>query len=614
MTLLGSSEPAGNALRCSSSFLRPSSPCRPRSWIVHHSPRMTVTPPRDYRLWHPTRGISFSPGPAPLASPTRSPHIVAAGPRIGAGQYHTATSKSASTQSEEAWAATVLQQAAAPPPRPSPSLRPEQTGKYVSIPPNVEAVEAVEASVEAKGAEKKATGGPPPPVLEYKMVDDMFYAAKRSPVGSPGSFWSYSQYRRTAEDGSVDKVKVHYCRSRHTMERVCKQYFMDEKVLGFDLEWMPDATRRDGLKRNISLIQLASPSRIALFHVALFANHEDMAGPSFKSLMENPDVIKVGVSIKGDTTRLRNFLDIHSRGLMELSNLYRLVIYSRNHQYHNINKRLVPLATQVEEFLHLPLFKGNDVRLSNWFKVLNMDQILYSASDAYAGLHLYATLEHHRKQLDPCPPSPHFAELNLAIQLADGVKVAGTDDSIEPEDFALTTVQGPNPSNKCLSNAMGVVAIEDGENASPLKSPNVPKRVKRSPRPIADPAPITVISASESPRDSRIEVAENRVAFYRASHPEARSTFAQLRSYYLWHCYDLPPATIAQLVRSPPLKTETVVSYILYVVQAEKLPVDRDRLREIADFVPQHKLWARWPVVAGMTTTTAGDQSTVPSG
>lgn len=173
------------------------------------------------------------------------------------------------------------------------------------------------------------------------------------------------------------------------------------------------------------------------------------------------------------------------------------------------------------------------------------------------------TLEHHRRQLDPCPPSPHHAELNLAIQLADGVKVVR-----------------PRISKSSVSTKTKTTIVSDGKPASTPKLP-------------------------EPPKDSRVEVAEDRVASYRMSHPQTRSSSAQLRAYYLWHCYDLSPAAVAQLVRNPPLKTTTVVQYIISVVQSEKLPVDRDRLREVADFIPKNTLWGRWPVVAGMVAHVA---------
>ncbi|KAI0969695.1 ribonuclease H-like protein [Xylaria arbuscula] len=568
---------------------------------------MTATPPRTNQLWHPARGISFSPGPASPTPPAPTPRPMV-DVSLGADKSHVAPSQAMGIRNAT-WGAAII-------PHEAPTRRAQSTAPglglsnpadssasvqisveaEVGVKVEVDVEEEVEAEAEAKTdeLEKKVTDDPPPAVVDYKMVDDMFYAAKRSPPGSPESFWSYLQYRRTAEDGSLHKVKVHYCRSTHTMERVCQQYFMDEKILGFDLEWMADSTRRDGLKRNVSLIQLASPSRIALFHVACFTNSEDMVGPSFRRLMEDPDVFKVGVSVKGDTTRLRNFLDIDSRGLMELSHLYRLVTHSRAGQYHHINRKLVPLATQVEEYLHLPLFKGQNVRSSDWSKTLNMDQTIYSASDAYAGLQLYLTLEHHRKQLDPLPPSPHRAELNLAIRLPDGVKISRPRKTLETDDVAPTD-DGVSVSPE-IAAGLEVVNTNNKETTSLIVTPSKSKKSVISKE---KPAP-----TPERPKDSRVEVAEDRAASYRTSHPQSRSSFPQLRAYFLWHSYDLSPAAIGQLLRDPPLKTITVVQYILSVVQSEKLPIDHDRLREVAGFVPHSTLWARWPVVAGMVTTT----------
>ncbi|KAI1354967.1 ribonuclease H-like protein [Xylaria sp. FL0043] len=620
MTFFGSSDSGGHAVRRSYNALRTSSCLASRPYIANPTFRMTATPPRANRLWHPSRGISFSPSPASPVSPAQSPRAVI-DVSVGLGGNHVAPSQSTDALNEVWGAATISREASArraqstPPdlnlPRPTePAANLDvsvQISAGIDAKANEEEEEAeAEVEIEAEGetneAERKATDDPPPAVLEYKMVDEMFYAAKKSPPGSPESFWSYAQYRRTAEDGSLRKVSVHYCRSRHTMERVCKQYFMDEKVLGFDLEWMADSTKRDGLKKNVSLIQLASPSRIALFHVAVFTDSEDMVGPSFRSLMENPDILKVGVSVKGDTTRLRNFLDIDSRGLMELSHLYKLVTHSRSGQYHNINRRLVPLATQVEEFLHLPLFKGQSVRSSDWSRPLNFDQILYSASDAYAGLQLYLTLDHHRRQLDPCPPPPHRAELNLAIRLADGVKVTRPKETLEAEDGALVDGGVSGSSNK--ATATDGVSIENDETALFIPVPAKAKASSVSKEKSASTS--STPKVPERPKDSRVEVAEDRVASYRTSHPQCRTSFAQLRAYFLWHCYDLSPASIAQLLRDPPLKTITVVQYIISAVQSERLPVDRDRLREIADFIPQSTLWGRWPVVAGMVAAPDG--------
>jgi exonuclease 3'-5' domain-containing protein 2 len=430
---------------------------------------------------------------------------------------------------------------------------------------------AAEKTAEAR---KDLPKHPPYPALEWKVSEDLFYAAKKAALNSPESFWSYSLYRGPGEDGPDQKVKVHYCRSLHTTERVCKQYFMNEKVLGFDLEWVADSPRWANARRNVSLIQLASPSRIALFHVALFAKDEYVA-PSFKKIMENSDITKVGVWIKGDATRLRNHLQIDSKGLMELSHLYKLVTYSRSKNYRSINKRLIPMAKQVEEYLHLPLFKGSDVRSSDWSKALNLDQVIYSASDAYAGVQLYAALEHARKQLDPCPPRPYHAELNRPIRLADGVDL---DTDTEEE-----LVEQP---------------IEKDDKETPAdgaEDPDAPK---------AD-----LESASDCPaaaKDERVIKAETWVAAFKAENQvsdgtktssSTYATLSELRAYHVWHTNkDLDPSGVAQLLRKPPLKAGTVALYICNAVKKERLPVDRARYqKEVVKALPERLRWAgRW--------------------
>lgn len=213
--------------------------------------------------------------------------------------------------------------------------------------------------------------------LDFKIPDSGFQQAKNAPEGTPQSYWTYDMYRGPDENGERNaKVKVHYCRSAHTTEEVVKMHFMDEKVIGFDLEWMKDAYPRMGLRANVSLIQLATPSRIGLFHVALFDRKKIVELPTLKKVMENPEITKAGVWIKGDCTRMSRYLGIKSRGLFELSHLYRQLTYHKTGEYNLINKKLVALRSQVEHYLGLPLFKGEDVRMGNWSRCLSDDQFL----------------------------------------------------------------------------------------------------------------------------------------------------------------------------------------------------------------------------------------------
>ncbi|OTB18935.1 hypothetical protein K445DRAFT_314789 [Daldinia sp. EC12] len=565
----GSSEVVGNALR-SSQALRMTFLLR--RW-AGQALRMTATPPKSH-IWHPTRGISFSPiAQSPNLAPQDSQTLNQA-----AEVTHQAQSSVLSASND--LGASLYSKVE------KLSLSGVKRKTRKSKKATLEATETTDESSDValtdeqtKSSKVKASDHPPVATLPFRMAEDLFYAAKNAPAGSTASYWSYAHYRGMTEDGKEEKVKVHYCRSTHTMEKVCKDYFSGEKILGFDLEWAADSYRYESIKKNVSLIQLASPSRIGLFHVALFPGKDDLVGPVFKAIMEDPYITKVGVNIKGDATRIRNNLGIDSRGLIELSHLYRLVTYSAEGRHREINKKLIPLATQVEHYLHLPLYKGQDVRSSDWTKPLNLDQVAYSASDAYAGLQLFATLDHHRQQLNPCPPPPYHAELNLPIRLADGLELS-TDDEAAVETVVETVVEA-------------TVTATETENATATAT--------------ATAKPKTPSKRSSAPKDSRVEIAEDRVARYRATHPDSVSSTPQLRAYFMWHSQGLDPETIARLLRDPPLKVSTVTVYILAAIEHEKLPVDKERLdEEVAIGFLESTLQSRWPYVATLLGYTEG--------
>ncbi|KAL8968135.1 MAG: hypothetical protein Q9183_002604, partial [Haloplaca sp. 2 TL-2023] len=189
---------------------------------------------------------------------------------------------------------------------------------------------------------------------------------------SRSTFWQYTFYRGP----KGEKVRVHYCKSLETTERIAK-LFLNEQVLGFDIEWKPSASVKDGIRKNVALIQLASEERVALFHIARFSKDDDiesLVAPTFKKIMESDSIKKVGVSVKSDCSRLRKYMNVDSRGLFELSHLHKLVKFSAS-DVKKINKVLVALAKQVEEHLMLPMYKDESVRGSDWSEELSYNQI-----------------------------------------------------------------------------------------------------------------------------------------------------------------------------------------------------------------------------------------------
>ncbi|KAK0739242.1 hypothetical protein B0T21DRAFT_362249 [Apiosordaria backusii] len=373
---------------------------------------------------------------------------------------------------------------------------------------------------------------PPFTPLDFKIPEDIFLAAKTAPEGSPKSFWSYQMYRGPT---GKERVKVHYCVSPETTERVIQRYFLNEPVLGFDLEWAPDALPFHGPRRNVSLIQIASPTRIALFHVALYP---------------------------------KKYLNIRPRGIFELSHMYKLVKYCESGEHKLINKKLVSLGKQAEEVLKLPLYKEIDVRQSDWTKSLKLDQIIYSASDAYAGVQIYAMLNHQREQLDPCPPLPHHAELKLPIELPDHTVLPA---ATEADEIEMTPAE----------------AAEKVTTPKKAKTPTTSKTT----------TPKTTTPKKE--KHPLVVEADLWVAQYRVAHPiteddisggqDLRAKRSELRGYYLWHKNpDLDVDAICALLREPPIKTSTLVNYILRTFKKEKeLPFDKERLVKVLEMKQQ---------------------------
>ncbi|KAJ4301236.1 hypothetical protein N0V90_003327 [Kalmusia sp. IMI 367209] len=247
--------------------------------------------------------------------------------------------------------------------------------------------------------------------LTYQIPSEVLDNALQAPPQTRASYWSQKLYRGPEDE----ELLIHYCSNIEISERVAK-HFLDEKVVGFDIEWKPFGSV-DSIKENASLIQIASENRIALFHIARFPGKtsKQLLPPTLKAVLESPDTLKAGVAVKGDVSRLEKYLDLKICGVFELSRLYNLVEHYATDPK-KVSNRLVSLAKQVQQHLLLPLYKGEpladesrrlgSVRESDWSRPLDFEQIQYAAADAYAGFRLFDVLESKRKKLKPAPPIP----------------------------------------------------------------------------------------------------------------------------------------------------------------------------------------------------------------
>lgn len=252
----------------------------------------------------------------------------------------------------------------------------------------------------------------------FQLDDNLFRRAR---------YWTHELYHGIDNEG----VEIIYCTTRQKSESVAAT-FLKEPIVGFDMEWHPSRSRGpteqpsvDGgasraayLKGNISLIQVATESRIALFHIARHAGSTvaELVPPSLRRLIESAAISKAGVAVhKADGMRLRRFFKLKPRGMAELSYMHNVVTYAAQ-EPSRANKRLVALKTLTLLHLGLPLAKG-PVRTSDWTRPLNEAQTRYAAADAYAGFMIYKALERKRLAMRPVQPRPAHAELYQPIEL-----------------------------------------------------------------------------------------------------------------------------------------------------------------------------------------------------
>ncbi|KAL4617619.1 Werner syndrome ATP-dependent helicase isoform X2 [Arapaima gigas] len=151
-------------------------------------------------------------------------------------------------------------------------------------------------------------------------------------------------------------------------------------AVGFDMEWPPCFVK--GKTKKVALIQLCvSDEKCYLFHIS------SMSGfPSgLKVLLQDENIRKVGVGIKGDMWKLLSDFDIKLNNFVELTDLANEKL--RCVENWSLDGLLKHLFTK-------QLKKDKDVRCSQWNDFgLTEDQKIYAATDAYAGLIIYNKLK-----------------------------------------------------------------------------------------------------------------------------------------------------------------------------------------------------------------------------
>lgn len=143
-----------------------------------------------------------------------------------------------------------------------------------------------------------------------------------------------------------------------------------EKVVGFDTETRP--AFKKGQKHKVALMQISTVDRCYLFRLNKIGMSEEL-----KAFLENPDVLKIGLSVHDDFTVLRRSSELDPKGFVDLQDMV------KNFEITDISLQKIYAIIFGERI-------SKSQRLTNWeADSLSEAQRAYAALDAWACLKIY---------------------------------------------------------------------------------------------------------------------------------------------------------------------------------------------------------------------------------
>ena len=158
-------------------------------------------------------------------------------------------------------------------------------------------------------------------------------------------------------------------------------YLKKYSLLGIDSETRPSFTK--GQSHKVALLQISSDECCFLFRLNMTGLTQSLIG-----LLENPEIIKVGLSLRDDFMMLHKRAPFNQQGCIELQDFVR------------------PFGIQDKSLqkIYGILFKekiSKSQRLSNWeADVLTDAQKQYAATDAWACLNIYNRLQELKRTVN----------------------------------------------------------------------------------------------------------------------------------------------------------------------------------------------------------------------
>ena len=169
------------------------------------------------------------------------------------------------------------------------------------------------------------------------------------------------------------KGRIHLIETKNDLQKATK-ILSHEEILGFDTETRPNFKK--GQKNSVSLLQLSTPNDAYLIRLNLLGFPSELV-----SLLNDKNILKVGVAILDDIRALQKLCKFDPGGFVELSDI--------GNQLGIVTCGLQNLAAI---FFGVRITKKE--RLTNWDRPAFKDsQCLYAATDAWICLEMFNLLK-----------------------------------------------------------------------------------------------------------------------------------------------------------------------------------------------------------------------------
>lgn len=255
------------------------------------------------------------------------------------------------------------------------------------------------------------------------------------------------------------------------MARIALRELTRARVVGFDTETRPSFHR--GHIHNVALMQLSTDAHCYLFRLNILGISEPL-----RKFLEDPEIIKIGLSVHDDFSVMRRLVDdLDPQGFIDLQE------YVKFFHINDISLQKIYAIVFQQKI-------SKNQRLTNWeAQVLTEQQQRYAAIDAWACLRLYRTFRSGQFHPDESPfvvdrsqlcPSMNnqligpaeaakHAEALRAAEEKRRIEAERRAEGLEPEPPAKATRKRSSGRSKEARNARRTTKIRTSKSAKTSK-------------------------------------------------------------------------------------------------------------------------------------------------